>query len=123
MNPAVKLAVASTDNHIRKAMRAAEGSVLPIWAGVNNTSAHQFLLYLHKYLTRDDCFMAVFHVVLGNKTVVLDSLFREEINGIGLLQKGIADIFFISKVEIDAQCLILLGFSALYRSLWCLVGV
>ena len=48
-------------------------------------TADKFLLHLHEAFARDDCLMAVFDVVLRNKSVVLDSLFRKEVDGVGLL--------------------------------------
>ena len=41
--------------------------------------------------------MAVFHVTLWHKAVVLNSLFGEEVYGVGFLQKGVADVFFVSQ--------------------------
>ena len=54
-----------------------------------------FLLYLHIKVTGNDGLMAVFHIILRDNPLVLHPLFIEEINGIGLLQQGISDIFFI----------------------------
>jgi hypothetical protein len=76
---------------------AAEDPVLPIRAGVDDATARQFLLHLHKNFTRNDGFVAVFHVILRHKAVVLDTLFGEEVYGVGFLQKGVADVFFIPK--------------------------
>ena len=45
--------------------------------------------------------MAVFHIVLGNFTVIGDHLFREEVNGVGFLKEGIPFIFFIGEDTLD----------------------
>jgi hypothetical protein len=39
--------------------------------------------------------VAVFYIILRHKAVVLDPLFGEEVYGVGFLQKGITDVFFI----------------------------
>lgn len=39
--------------------------------------------------------MAVFYIILRNNALVLHPLFIEKINGIGFLQKGVSDVFFI----------------------------
>ena len=52
-------------------MTATEDPVLPIRAGVDDAAADEILLYLHENFTRDYGFVAVFHVILRHKTVVL----------------------------------------------------
>nr|WP_233487839.1 hypothetical protein [Aerococcus sp. 1KP-2016] len=46
--------------------------------------------------------MAIFHVVLGDKAVVLDSFLCKKVNGVGLLKKCISDVFFIPENLTDA---------------------
>ena len=74
VNPSEHLSAVAADNHLGEAVIAAEGSVLPVWAGVDNSAADQLLLHLHENFTRDDGFMAVLYIVLRNDTVVLDPL-------------------------------------------------
>ncbi len=75
MNPAKNLVAITADNYLCKAVIAAEGSGLSDGAGVDNAASDKFLLHLHENFTRDNGFMTVFHVILRNDTVVLNSLF------------------------------------------------
>ena len=45
--------------------------------------------------------MIAFHIVLRNNAVVLDSGFIQEVCGVGLLKKSIADIFLIVQDLVD----------------------
>ena len=95
--PTEHLAAVTTDNHLSETVVAAESSVFPIRAGVDNSAADKLLLHLHENFTRDDGFMAVFNIVLWNKAVIFNPLFRKEVNGIGFLQQSITDVFLISQ--------------------------
>lgn len=64
-------------------MVTAVSPLFTIWTGVDNPPSNQFLLDLHENFTRDDGLMAIFHVVLGDKAVVLDSFLCEEVHGVG----------------------------------------
>jgi hypothetical protein len=64
---------------------------------MNQPTAHQLLLHLHENLTRDNGFVAVFHVILRDDSLVFDARFCEEIGGVGFLQKGVPDVFFVSQ--------------------------
>lgn len=97
IDSAEHLAAVSADDHLREAMVAAEGSVLPIRTGVNYMPPDQFFLHLYENFTRDNGLMAVFHVVLWDKAVVLDSRFCEKVSGVCFLQMGIADVLLISQ--------------------------
>ena len=54
-----------------------------------------FLLHLHLKVAVNNRLMTVFHIILWNNPLVLHPLFNEEVNGIGLLQKGVSDMLFI----------------------------
>ncbi len=97
MDPAEYLSAAPADDHLSETMVAAEGSVLPVRAGVDDTPPDQLFLHLHENFTRDNGLMAVFNVVLRDKSVVFDPRFREEVSGVCFLQKGIADVLLISQ--------------------------
>ena len=85
MNPAEHLAAATTDNHVRETVDAAEGPVLTVRAGVDDAALDEFLLHLHEYFTRDDGLMAVFHIILWDDAVVLYSSLCEEVSGVCFL--------------------------------------
>lgn len=101
MNPAEHLATATAHNHVRKTVGATEGPVLTIRAGVDDAALDEFLLHLHEYFTRDDSLMAVFHIILRYNAVVLYSSLCKEVGGVGFLQQGITDVFFIPQNLID----------------------
>jgi len=84
--PSKYLAAATTDNHVRETVNAAEGPVLTVRAGVDDAASDEFLLHSHENLTRDDGFVAVFHIILRHNTTVLYSSLCEEVRGIGFLQ-------------------------------------
>ena len=85
MNPSEHLAAATTDNHVRETVDAAEGPVLTVRAGVDDAALDEFLLHLHKYFTRNDGLMAVFHILLWYDAVVLYSSLCEEVSGVCFL--------------------------------------
>ena len=85
MYSAKNLTAFATDDYLSKAVVAAESSGLTVRAGVDDSAADKFLLHLHEDFTRDGGFMAVFYIILGNDAVILDSLFREEIDRICFL--------------------------------------
>nr|WP_320415688.1 hypothetical protein [Candidatus Contubernalis alkalaceticus] len=70
MNPAKHLAAVTADDHVREAVVAAETAFFAVLAEMDTPPPDQFFLYLHENFTRDDSFMAVFHIILWNKTVV-----------------------------------------------------
>lgn len=45
--------------------------------------------------------MISFNIVLWNDTIVLDSGLVQEVGGVGLLKKGVADVLFITQYFID----------------------
>ena len=65
--------------------------------GLQVGPADHFLLYLHEKLARDDGLVASFHVILRDDALVDHSLLIQEVRGDCLLQKRIADIFFIGQ--------------------------
>lgn len=105
MDSAEHLTAVSANNYLGKAMGAAEAALVSILAGMNAATSDQLFLHLHENLAWDDSLMAVFHIVLRNEAVVFDSLFREEINGIGFLQKGVADVLLVAKNRVNVTCM------------------
>ena len=57
----------------------------------------QFHLHLLKFLCWDDRFMVSFHIILLNFAVIDFMLFGQEVNGEGLLQKGVTPVFFVGQ--------------------------
>ena len=68
---------------------------------MDDAAADELLLHLHEEFTRDDGFMAVLYIILRNNAVVLYSFLGEKVSSIGLLQEGIADIFFIPQYLVN----------------------
>lgn len=64
VHPAEHLAAIAADNYLGKAVVTAEGPVLSVRAGVDDSAADKFFLNLHENFTRDDGFMAVFYIIL-----------------------------------------------------------
>ena len=93
-------AFAANDN-LRKAVVAAVGALFIIGACLDNSPAYQFFLYPQEDVLWNDCFVVAFHIVLRNDAIVLHSGFIQEVCGVGLLKKGITDVFFISKNLVD----------------------
>ena len=85
MDPAKNLTTATTDNHVRKTVNAAEGPVLTVRAGVDDAALDEFLLHPHEYFTRDDGLVAVFYIILWDDTMILNSSFCEEVSGVCFL--------------------------------------
>jgi hypothetical protein len=82
-------------------VRTAEGPVFPIRACVDYAATDEFLLYLHENFTRDDSFMAVFHIILRNNAMVFNSFLCEKVSGVCFLQEGIADVLLVSENLVD----------------------
>lgn len=85
VNSAEYFAAVASDDYLGEVVVTAESSILPIRAGVDDSTSNQFFLHLHENFTRNDCFMAVFHVELRDNSVIFDPLFCEEVNGVGLV--------------------------------------
>ena len=66
-----------------------------IFPAVKIGSSDHLFLYLHIKVAGDNGFMAVLHIILQNQAVIRHTLFLKKIHRIGLLKKGIPDIFFI----------------------------
>ncbi len=76
-------------------MIAGIASSLAILADLDHTPAGQLLLHQKEDIFRNDGFMVPFHIVLRNRPVILDSLLRQKIRGIGLLKERITDVLLI----------------------------
>ena len=48
--------------------------------------------------------MVAFYIVLWNKTVILNASFVKKVGGVGLLNKGITDILFVTENFVDGAC-------------------
>jgi hypothetical protein len=73
MDPAEYLAAVAANYYISKAVGTAEAAFIPIFAEVNAAPSDQLFLDLHENFTRDDGFVAILNIVLGNNAVILDS--------------------------------------------------
>ena len=97
----VKLATFSAENLLGKAVIAGEAALLPGRADVNRPPANKFCLYLHEQVFRNDCLMVAFDVVLRNGAVVLYAFLRQEVRGVGFLQKSVAYVLLIAENLVD----------------------
>lgn len=91
-----QLSALAADDDLGETVVAAVAALLAIGAGFNNTSADQFFLYTHIDFFWNNGFVVSFNIILGHKAVILYSGLIQEVCGIGLLQKSVTDIFFIS---------------------------
>ena len=97
MDAPEEFSAVAAEDHLGKTMLAGVSSALSVIAQVHRTSPGKFLLHQKEDVLRDDCFVIALYVVLWNGAVVLDPLLRQEVCGIGLLEQGIADVFFVSQ--------------------------
>lgn len=93
-------AFAANDN-LCKAVVAAVGALFAIGTGLDYSPAYQLFLHPQEDVLRNNCFVVAFHIVLRNNAIVLHSGFIQKVCGVGLLKKGITDVFFISKNLVD----------------------
>lgn len=97
----VKLSAIAAKNHLGKTVIAGEAAFLAGRADVNCPPAYKLGLHLHKEAFWDDGLMVAFDVVLRHGTVILDTLFRQEIRGVSLLKQGVAHVLLISENFVD----------------------
>ena len=101
-NPPVNLAALRADHH------AGKGGVLTavnafILTNVEIHPPRHFVLNAHENLASNDCLLASFHIVLRNDASVCNTILGKEIHCIGLLQKGITDVFFVGHNLFDRR--------------------
>ena len=92
MDAAVKLPALAAENDLGKTMLAGVAVTFAVLAGMDHASADQFFLDQQEDVLRNDRFMVALHVVLRDGAVVLDTLFRQKVRGIGLLQERVTDV-------------------------------
>ena len=80
-------------------MLAGVSSALSVIAQVHRTSPGKLLLHQQEDVLWDDRFVIALYVVLRNGAIVLDPLLRQEVCGIGFLEQGVADVFFVSQEQ------------------------
>lgn len=105
MDSSKHLTAVAANNNLRKAVLAAVASFLSISAGLNHSPAYQFFLYTHVNLSRDNRFVVTFNIILRNDASVLHSGLIQEVGGVGLLQKGITDVFLVAENLVDGACM------------------
>ena len=93
-------AFAANDN-LCKAVVAAVGALFSISACLDHSSSYQLFLYPQEDVLWNNCFVVAFYIVLRNNAIVLHSGFIQEVCGVGLLKKGIADVFLVSEYFVD----------------------
>ena len=95
MNSPENLTTVAADNDLGKTMAAAESTLLTALPGVNTAPPNHFLLHLHEYFSRHDCVVISFDIILRHNAGVLDPMLVQEVLRVSLLQKRVADIFFV----------------------------
>ena len=101
VNAPVKLAAVSAENHLCKTVIAGETALLACRADVDYPATDKLRLHLHEELFRNDCFVVALDVVLRDGTVVLDTLLRQEVCGVGLLQECVTHVFLVAENLVD----------------------
>ena len=91
----------ATNDNLRKAVIAAVGTLFAIGTGLDYSPAYQLFLHPQEDVLWNDCVVIAFHIVLWNNAIVLHSGFIQEVCGVGLLKKGITDVFFIAQDLVD----------------------
>jgi|GEM_PF-1862650 len=91
----------AAEDELGEAVVTTIAALAPIGTGMHHSPAHQFFLYLHKDFLWNNGFVITFDIVLWNGAVIFDSGFAEKVCGVGLLQKGITDIFFVAQNLVD----------------------
>lgn len=90
-------AFAANDN-LCKAVVAAVGALFAIGTGLDYSPAYQLFLHPQEDVLRNNCFVVAFHIVLRNNAIVLHSGFIQKVCGVGLLKKGITDVFSFRRI-------------------------
>ena len=86
-------------------MVAAVASFLSVGTGLDHSSTYQFFLHSHVNLSRDNRFVVAFNIILWNNAGVLDSGLVKKISGVGLLQKGVTDVFLVMENLVNGACI------------------
>lgn len=101
VDSAEHFATFTANDNLCKAVVAAVGAFFAIGTGFDHSPAYQLLLHPQEDVLWNDCFVVALHIILRNNAIVLDSGFIQKVCGVGLLKKGITDVFFISKNLVD----------------------
>ena len=91
----------TAENHLGKTVIAGVAAPFTILSGMHKPSSCKLLLHQKEDVLRNDRFVVALHVVLRDSAVVLDALLRQEVRGVGLLEKGVTDVFLVSENLID----------------------
>lgn len=94
----------TADDDLGEAVIAAVASFLAVGAGFYHSPADKFFLYLQVNVLWDNGFVVAFYIVLRNKTVIFNSGFVQKVGGVGLLDQGITDVFFVPENFVDGAC-------------------
>ena len=87
----------SADDNLGKAVVVAVAAFLAIGAGLDYSPADKLFLYLQVNFLRNNGFMISFNIVLRHQAIVLNSGLVQKVCCVGLLEKGITDVFLVSE--------------------------
>lgn len=105
MDSSKHLTAVAANNNLRKAVLAAVASFLSISAGLDYSPTYQFFLHAHVNFSWNNRFVVTFNIILRNDASVLHSGLIQEVGGVGLLQKGITDVFLVAENLVDGACM------------------
>ena len=92
----------TAEDHLGKTMLAGVTAPFAILSGMDQPPACKLLLHQQEDVLRDNCLMIVLDVVLRDGTVVLDSLLRQEVRGVGLLQERMTASGTVAAIRAEA---------------------
>ena len=85
-------------------MIATVASFFAVGTGFYHSPADQFFLYLQINVFRNNGFAVAFYIVLRNKPVIFNSGLVKKVGSVGLLKRGITDVFLVSENFVDGAC-------------------
>ena len=94
-NPAINISALRAVNNAGKCILAAINPFLAIFPAMQICPSEHFFLHLHINVTGNNRFVAVFHIILWNNTIIHNTLFGKDIHRISLLKKCITNVFLV----------------------------
>lgn len=103
-NPAVDVPAFGTIHNAGQCILAAINTFLSVLTAAEIGSSHHLFLHLHIKIAGNNGFVAVFYIILWHQAIIWNTLFLQEIHRVGLLKKGISNIFFVFEDFLQGFC-------------------
>lgn len=97
VNTSKNFTATSADHHLRKAVCATVHPLFTAGACLHIPAAYQFFLHLHVDFLGDNGLMVIFYIILRCDAVIGHTGLVQDIDGAGLLEQCIPDVFLIGK--------------------------